>query len=611
MNFSSVAFLLFFLSAFPEEDKSSGAGSFTQTDSFGFDVLKYELDLCFYEPFDTLAGKSVMFSSALRQINLIKFHLGSNMKIDSILFNGAKVQTFERNADTVILPIEFFLDSGNYFSVTTFYRGKPSSGLYRAFGGFFTDVQILQASKQWWPCVDFCDEKADSGIDVSVTVPQGLYAVSNGNLHYMDTLENNRLRFNWKHPYPISTYLVAVLCSDYVILEKNTATGKLIYYSIKGNENTALTMLDSSELILSFFESIIAPYPFKGEKIGQCQSGGRGAMENQTCIRYSPGSWAAAIVHAHELTHTWWGNAVTCSDYSEMFINEGTASYYELLAVLELRGDSMFKERLLYMKERALKWDDDHHWPIIDSPDPFGLNVYWKGAWFYRMLRELTGDSLFFLSMKNFYSKFLWRNASSEDLLEVFEISCGMELNYFFEQWLRGVDYPNLALNWFGNFESLSVIISQNSWSGRVYSFPLEIALWKEGRADSIFVLWMDTDSAVFFIRHYFPDSVTLDPDDKLFFRKTKDLSEETGQNYTALVFRVIPGKGFILESKFFDGSIFLFDAAGRKVFYSQILPGEILRWEGLSSSGVILPAGRYLLRSDPHYLVESILVIK
>ncbi|MBN1620310.1 M1 family metallopeptidase [candidate division WOR-3 bacterium] len=611
MNFLTIAFSLFILSAFPEEDKFSDINIYTWTESFGFDVLKYELDLFFYEPFDTLSGKCMMFSSALGQMNIVKYHLGSDMKIDSILFNGAKAQVFERTLDTVTLRTEVLLDSGDFFSVTTFYHGKPSSGLYTAFGGFFTDVQTLQASKQWWPCVDFCGEKSDSGIDISVTVPRSLYAVSNGNLHSIDTLENNKLRFNWKHPYPISTYLVAVLCSDYAILEKDIWAGNLIYYAIKGNENTALTMLDSSEIIVSFFESIIAPYPFAGEKIGQCQSGGRGAMENQTCIRYSPGSWAATLVHAHELAHTWWGNAVTCSDYSEMFINEGTASYYELLAALELRGDSMFKERLLYIRERALKWDDDHHWPIIGSPDPFGSNVYWKGAWFYRMLRELTGDSLFFLSMKNFYSEFLWKNASSEDLLNTFETNCAMELSYFFEQWLKGVDYPNLSLNWCGNSESLCVIISQNSWSGRIYSFPLEIALWKEGRVDSILVLWMDIDSVYVIIHHDIPDSVTLDPDDKLFYRKTKEASEETAENYTALIFRVITGKSFILESKFFDGSVFLFDVAGRKVLEFNIHPGEILLWEGLSSSGAYLPNGIYLLRSDPHYLVESIFVIK
>ncbi|MBN2362750.1 hypothetical protein JXL83_01300 [candidate division WOR-3 bacterium] len=596
---------------FPEENKFSGFSYGGEANSTGFDVIKYELDLEFFEPFDSLEGKCRMKSIAMRRLSSAEFHLGTKMRIDSVIFQELNQANFSRTGDTVNLHFPNPVDSGVAFEITTYYCGRPEFGLYQAFGGFFTDVEVLQASKQWWPCVDFCGEKADSGINVSITVPSALYAVSNGNLASIDTVYGQKLKYRWEHNYPIATYLVAVMCSDYTLLEKNTDAGNLIYYSIKGHENLAQLMLDSSEIIIGFFESIIAPHPFSKEKIGQCQSGGRGAMENQTCIRYSPGSWSATLVHAHEIAHTWWGNAVTCSDYSEMFINEGTASYYELLAAYEIRGEAAFRERLLYMRESALNWDDNYHWPIIGSPNPFGLNVYWKGAWFYRMLREIVGDSVFFLSMKNFYDCHIWKNASSEDLLAAFENTSGENLAWFFDQWLRGVDYPCLYFRWNVECDSLKILISQFSWSGKIYRLPLEIAVWKNNEIYCSYETWIESDSELINLGIINPDSITLDPDDKLFFRKIPVLREETAEFEIPMIFRRHGTSGFTAFSFLYDGSIFVYDVSGRKVFSKCISPGEAFFWQGTTSSGSTLPDGVYFVKTDDEAFHLSILILK
>lgn len=484
-----------------------------------YDVLKYNLSVEFYPPYDTLSGKVIITFKTNQSIDTVPVHLGHTMIVDSIVSNNV-IQNYNRIEDTIYVLLTSTVPPHLIDELTIYYQGKPVDGLFQAFSGFLTDVEINQAAKQWWPCFDFCWDKADQGIEIHVTVPENLYPVSNGILTGIDSISGNRVTFHWVHQHPIATYLVAVLASQYSVIQRNYHGYPLIYYAIPGYEYMAEMMLDSTEIIMSLFDTLIDTFPYADEKLGQAQSGGRGAMENQTCIRYAPNSWISPIIHAHEIAHSWWGDALTCINYQQMFINEGTTSYYECLATRVLQGESGFQQRLEHMRQGGLDYDDQHHWPIMNSPDPFGLNVYWKGAWFHHMLLNLIGDSLYYPAMRAFYHQFKGGNASISDLQNTIEQYYKLQsLDWFFQQWLFETDYPQLDLWWYHHQQNLHISLTQVQINPFTFKIPLELGFWYGNSCSISPEYLMEGRHLIITEFRACPDSITMDPQMKLFFR--------------------------------------------------------------------------------------------
>ncbi|MGC9365587.1 MAG: M1 family metallopeptidase [bacterium] len=515
--------LLLLISQFvhPEINKAGNQFHLPQDSviTHSYDVLKYNLTVEFFTPYDTLAGMVVITFSPNQNMDTLPVHLGQAMTVDSITMNNI-LQSYHRIEDTIYVSLTSALPPHLVSEISIYYQGKPIDGLFQAFSGFLTDVEINQAAKQWWPCFDYCWDKADLGIELHITVPENLYPVSNGVLTGIDSISGNRLTFHWVHQHPIATYLVAILASNYLVLQRNYHGYPLIYYAIPGYEYMAEMMLDSTEVIMSLFDTLIDTFPFADEKLGQIQSGGRGAMENQTCIRYAPNSWLSPITHAHEIAHSWWGDALTCINYQQMFINEGTTSYYECLATRVLQGDEGFNQRLEHMRQGGLDCDDQHHWPIINSPDPFGLNVYWKGAWFHHMLRNLIGDTLYYPAMRAFYHQYKGGNASITDLQNTLEQYYKLEpLDWFFQQWLYRPDYPQLNLWWYHHQQYLHINITQVQPDSFIYKIPLELGLWYGNSCSVSREYLMEQRELIIQELISCPDSITMDPQMKLYFR--------------------------------------------------------------------------------------------
>ena len=483
-----------------------------------YNVLHYNIDIEFFPPYDSIAGITLITAQAVNTIDSIPLHLGGEHVIDSLMVNSVSA-TYTREDDTLYLDLPSTQISGDVFEIMIAYAGKPTEGLEQSFSGFYTNTQVDHASKHWFACFDQCWDKADSGVTITVTVPDNLYPVANGVLLSVDTLTANRHRFNWDHHYPIATYLISVMADQYIILDRNYHGYPLTYYAIPGYQSLAEQMLDSTELIMELFDTLIDTFPFKTEKHAQVHSGGYNAMEQQTCIRYGQWAWSRGDIHAHEIAHSWWGDAVTCISFNEMFINEGTTSYYECLGTGALRGHQGFLDHLIDQRAGALAFDDYYHWPILNSPNPFGTNVYDKGSWFHHMLRQLIGDSLYFSAMKEFYNTYKGGNASTEDLKQIMENYYGQDLDWFFHQWLVETDYPDLYVIWWHQQDSVYIFVKQMQTTGYYFKIPIEFGLWFE---DSLVVrgpLWMDDSTITFSLYENAPDSLTVDPLIKLYHR--------------------------------------------------------------------------------------------
>ncbi|MBN1295054.1 MAG: M1 family metallopeptidase [Candidatus Latescibacteria bacterium] len=515
-----------------------------------YNVLHYEIDIEVFEPFDSLAGYCTMTSRAEQTIDSIEYHLGMNMIIDSIMVDGV-VASYTRIADTVyiVLPSTYYIDE--VFSVKTYYCGEPANRFYSGYNGFFTCTESAEASKKWYPCFDQCWDKADSGVTQHITVPDTIYAVCNGLITSIDTLSGNRFTYNWDHNHPIATYLISIAAYNYTILERQHNGYTLIYYALQDYISLAQMMLDTTEVILSVYDTLIDIYPFADEKMGQCQVPGSIGMENQTCIIYGIRQSIDTQVHSHEIGHMWWGDELTCINYAQMFLNEGTNSYYESFPLLEIRGIQGFLDNITFQRRSGLDYDDSCHYPILNSPDPFGLNVYYKGAWFHHMLRNLMGDTLYFPAMREYYQTYRGGNASISELMTVMESYYGDSLDWFFHQWLEETDYPLLRVGWVHEDDTLTIRADQVQTNGpAIFRIPVEFGIWENDSITVIGPYWMEDYSHITVkLNTDEPDSVTIDPNTKLYYK----LDQCIAANGVLLVDDDGTGNAQILYQTIFD----------------------------------------------------------
>jgi hypothetical protein len=231
--------------------------------------------------------------------------------------------------------------------------------------------------------------------------------------------------------------------------------------------------------MIEAFEQRFGKYPF--EKAGYVNTP-IGAMEHQTMISYPANLIRSTdsinMVAAHELAHQWFGNLVTCKDFRDAWLNESFATYCESLWLEYLFG---FEKYLANQKAKAERYlnsisKQEGVFPLYDFPrtppsSNYPETIYQKGAVVLGMLRYELGDSLFFGSLKHYLNKFAYSSANTEDLKNSIEEFTGIELDWFFNQWVYGKGWPVLQCE---DYWDRSV----DFWQLRLKCHQLQIMDW-------------------------------------------------------------------------------------------------------------------------------------
>jgi len=219
---------------------------------------------------------------------------------------------------------------------------------------------------------------------------------------------------------------------------------------------------------LKFFSQTIAPYPY--EKLALIIGATRfGGMENSSAIVFpstlfnprpqAPLSSVFKIreglvdVIAHEIAHQWFGDSVTESTWSDLWLSEGFAEYFAGLFIQRHEGEPAFRQYMEQEAERYFGYEKNTRTPIHDTEteDLFKLlnpNNYQKGAWVLHMLRSELGDEKFFRGLRIYYEAHRNSTADSEDLRAAFEKATGRDLKVFFARWIYGAGHPAYELSW-------------------------------------------------------------------------------------------------------------------------------------------------------------------
>lgn len=342
-------------------------------------------------------------------------------------------------------------------------------------------------SSVFFPCKQYLTDKADS-VFIYITVPAGQVAVSNGLLKEKINMPGNKVQFKWESRYPIAYYLIFFGISDYTEYSyrffdpqfNDSVFFQNFIYKKPGFLESSKPDIDITVQIIKLYEKLTGvAYPFRKEKYGHVTSPISGGMENQTMTMLY--NYNFELV-AHELGHSWFGDLVTCSDWQNIWINEGFASYMEYLALEHMKpGDevSWLKSALiqvLYEPEGTvfvpenLKWNDTR---IFNT-----ALTYKKGAYILHMLRKnINNDAIFFNILKSYLTKYAYSNASADDFMAVAENVYGSGLHEFFRQWFYGRGYPVVRFYWSVNNNSLNITTRSKGSSelSPLFNFDLEV----------------------------------------------------------------------------------------------------------------------------------------
>ncbi len=384
--------------------------------------------------------------------------------IDSIRVNNDSVG-FSRVDEklTINLPI------GDSMVVDIYYRGIPQKD--ETWGGFIVNGQYAfnmgvgftssphNFGRAWFPCFDNFTDRAT--YNLKVTTASGFLAVCGGLLVKDSTFFDGTREVEWQLNQPIPTYLASIAIGRYRFV-KYTFTGMQapipvwLAVEAKDTNNLKASFVNLNNAI-KCFEQRFGPYLF--DRVGFVGVPfSSGAMEHATNIAYPlyaiNGNTNYETLLAHELSHHWWGNLVTCRTAEDMWLNEGWASFCEALFLECVYGKKNYqvdmRSKLNDVLVNAAK-NDNGYLPVsgIGHEQTYGSHVYKKGALMVNALRNLMGDSAFFKACKSYLQKNQFKDVSTTDLKNEFQQFTTADLTLFFNQYiLTKGHYDVLVTNW-------------------------------------------------------------------------------------------------------------------------------------------------------------------
>lgn len=475
------------------------------------------------------------------ETSTIRFDLNKVYQVDSIWVNSPKYSHFVHLKDSLVLHFSAALNPTEKLIVDVFYQGFPPQSPSESFrftsrGGqpHIWTLSEPYGARDWWPVYDHPALKADSA-DIIIRVPTQLTAVSNGVLIKNEIVDGKRV-FEWKHRYPISPYLVSVTVASYRLIEKSYTDSLGNTYPIQHflysdyNPNGINSQLDYTETCLDTFTRLFGEYPFKKEKYGHVMFSWGGGMEHQTIS--SMVNFSGSLI-AHELAHQWFGDAITCATWQDIWLNEGFASYSEGLMTESDNGSVNFKnwrsgqiERVVsspagsvYIPESFFNSFDGQG--SVNRIFDFRL-TYTKGSMVLHQLRYWLGDELFFAGIRAYIEGELrYKSATTAQFIQIFSDAVGVDITDFMNDWLYAEGFPIFSyqaqtrIAQTSNFPYVvDLILNQrNSNSEAIfYELPLEFSFSTATRDTLIRILPESGVSSYSVGLNFAPNFVLLDP---------------------------------------------------------------------------------------------------
>lgn len=434
-------------------------------------------------------------------ISSIYFDLATTMTVSSVKFHGnnlsfSQLATKELKIDFANALLANVLDS-----LSVSYAGAPDYST----GAFTADQQSdgtpviytlsePYGAQEWFPTKQSMNDKIEK-IQMIVTSPSQYSVASNGKLISETVSGSNKTTF-WQTNYPIPAYLIAIGVTNYV--KFNDVMGSPAFpfvnyvYPATAASSVDMANINWTKEIMPIYEQYFGPYPYRNEKYGHMEFGWGGGMEHATMT--STSSWANTLI-AHELTHQWFGDKVTCGAWNDVWLNEGFATFGEHVAREKLLNTPEdFQSYLLSQKDYITSspvgsvYVSDANLSNVNAIFDGRLS-YSKGAYLLRMIKWILGDDVFYQALREYNSRpnLAYNYAKSTDFAASLQTSTGKDFTEFFNDWLYGQGYPTYQIKWNQTTDKvLRFKISQTQSNSSVSFFEMPLPIKVTGTSGEI-----------------------------------------------------------------------------------------------------------------------------
>ena len=393
---------------------------------------------------------------------------GADLKVSKVTA-GAAACKFEQKENELKITLDRAYGTDDTIALAVTYAGTPDMGIHFVKPDADHPDRKVSVWTQgepeeahfWLPCYDYPNERFTA--ELIVTVDKPLSVVSNGVLISTHDNLDGTATFDWKMDQQLPAYLLSVTAADFAVYHDKVGDLPVDYYVLKEvDEATARRAMGKTPKMIQFFnDKIGTPYAFV--KYAQvCLPEFGGGMEHSSATTMTDTILKDPIAHAerdadsivaHELAHQWFGDLLTCRDWSNLWLNEGFASYFDPLFTEFDRGPDAFALAMDSDRITYLASDRGYRRPIVETKynDPnqmFDGVTYAKGACVLHMLRGLVGDDAWWRGIKLYVARNKDHVVETADFRKAMEEASGQDLNWFFDQWVFHGGHPELTASW-------------------------------------------------------------------------------------------------------------------------------------------------------------------
>lgn len=449
------------------------------------DIEHYGLELTLLPEERALEGRClVRFAVVGARLSTLELEL-EGLEATRVLNAAGEPLEFRQVAGRLLVELGEELLLGDLGEVVVEYGGSPAKGLWFATG---EDGEVDQVWTQgecvdahwWFPCVDHPGDRATS--ELLVHMPAGWVGVAAGERIGL-SVEGDTRSERWRMATPHPAYLMTLCAGEFHVLEDEWDGVQLLALADPALAEYMPASFDETDEILAFFSELTGlryPYPKYAQTC--VHNFPFGGMENisattltEATLTDAPGQLDGGShgLVAHEAAHQWFGDLLTCATWSEIWLNEGFATYLTHLYFEHSRGVDDFRIRMRDTQRGYMAADvGPARRPTVHTVyrDPFDLffdgKAYAGGASRLHLLRFLLGDEDFRAGVRRYVADNAGRSVTSADLQAAMESASGRELGTFFDEWVHSAGYPELEVRW--------------AWDAALQRVELEVAQVQE-----------------------------------------------------------------------------------------------------------------------------------
>jgi aminopeptidase N len=457
-----------------------------------------------------------------------------------VTVNGqSAAYTFAHTRELVDIHLGSPAAKGAHLVVDFRYWTQPQSGIYfvrpdKAYPNISPEIWSQGEptdNRRWFPTWDEPNQKTPS--ELILTVPRGWTAIANGYLKAHTHTASTDI-WDWNAPKPKSTYLISFAAGP--LSEYRSSLGKLNIDSYVPPRYAALNSIcfKRTKDMIAYFQQIIG-VPFPWEKYDQTMAERYefGGMEDVsatllTTLALHPAIEDAEssrdVLIAHELAQQWWGDDATMTDWANVWLHEGFATYFDELWTGKSLGKADF-EYARYQAQQAY-FQETHQYlrPIVDhvysnALDLFDASSHQRPAEVLHMLRYMFGDQRFFAATRAYLQQYAGKNADTDQFFASIDTSLGTDLSWFKDEWFYRDDYPHYYVTdyYHAAAHALTLEIEQKNFDGKPFRMPIVIEAFFAGRTARIEPLIDRNDQSVTIPNvTSAPDMVLFDPNNNI-----------------------------------------------------------------------------------------------